>query len=63
MKELKTIKKYTKFIHKEGSKYELEDYDDDELQETFCEFGINYETLSDFFDENGDNKDFENFKN
>lgn len=37
MKELKTIKKYTKFTHKEGSKYELEDYDDDGLHVNYTE--------------------------
>ena len=41
MKELKTIKKYVEFSHKDGSKYYLEDYDDDGLHCNYTEVDKN----------------------
>jgi len=37
MRELKTIQRYTEFNHKEGSKYKLEDYDDDGIHMNYSE--------------------------
>lgn len=50
MRELKTIQKYTEFNHKEGSRYELEDYDNDGIHMNYLEldkdgFGYNHKVL------------------
>lgn len=37
MKELVVTKKYKKFVHSEGSRYELEDYDDDGIHINYTE--------------------------
>lgn len=40
-KELKTTKRYVEFVHKEGSKYELEDYK--ALLEKYIEYLVDIE--------------------
>lgn len=50
MKKLTVTKKYTKFTHKIGSRYELEDYDDDGMHINYTEidkegFGHNHKVL------------------
>jgi len=50
MKKLTVTKKYTNFTHKIGSRYELEDYDDDGIHINYTEidkdgFGHNHKVL------------------
>jgi hypothetical protein len=40
MKTLVTTKKYKKFTHQEGSRYELEEYDDDGIHINYSELDI-----------------------